>query len=188
MNKIWIWIILFSTIIGIANGKAQEMTTCLFDSASNTVETCLNVFGIMSLWAGIMKIAELSGFVDKLQILVRPFMKILFPEVSKNSNALSLMAMNMTSNLIGIGNIATPLGINAIKELQAENPNKKKFSRPMMTFIILNTSSIELIPSTVLALRTAYGSASPAEIVFPVLIASFISAIAGVILVRCLCK
>ena len=188
MNKIWIWIILFSTIIGIANGKAQEMTTCLFDSASNTVETCLNVFGIMSLWAGIMKIAELSGFVDKLQILVRPFMKILFPEVSKSSPALPLIAMNMTANLIGIGNIATPLGIKAMQEMQKENQNKKKLSRPMMTFIVLNTASIELIPSTVLALRTTYGSQNPAEIVFPVLIASFVSAISGIVLVRCLCK
>ena len=188
MNKIWIWIIIFSTAIGIINGKSQEMTSCLFSSASSTVETCINVFGIMSLWAGIMKIAELSGFVNKLQILVRPFMKIVFPEVQKDSPALSLMAMNMTANLIGIGNIATPLGIKAIKELQKENLDKTKLSKPMMTFIILNTASIELIPSTVLALRTTYGSESPAEIVLPVLIASFVSAIAGVVLVRCLCK
>lgn len=188
MNKIWIWIIIFSVVVGILNGESQAMTSCLFDSASSTVETCINVFGVMSLWAGIMKLAELSGFINKLQILVRPFMKILFPEVSKNSPALSLIAMNMTANLIGIGNIATPLGIKAMKELQDENPNKKKLSKPMMTFIILNTASIELIPSTVLALRTAFGSENPAEIVFPVLIASFVSAIAGVVLVRCLCK
>ncbi len=188
MNKIWIWIIIFSVIIGIINGESQAMTSCLFDSASSTVETCINVFGVMSLWAGIMKIAELSGFINKLQILVRPFMKILFPEVSKTSPALPLIAMNMTANLIGIGNIATPLGIKAMQDMQKENPNKKRLSRPMMTFIILNTASIELIPSTVLALRTTYSSENPAEIVFPVLIASFVSAIAGIVLVRCLCK
>lgn len=188
MNKIWIWIILFSVVIGIINGESQAMTACLFDSASSTVETCINVFGVMSLWAGIMKIAELSGFINKLQVLVRPFMKIIFPEVSRSSPALSLIAMNMTANLIGIGNIATPLGIKAMKELQEENTSKKKLSKPMMTFIILNTASIELIPSTVLALRTTYGSQNPAEIVFPVLIASFVSAIAGIVLVRCLCK
>ncbi len=188
MDKIWIWIIIFSIIIGLANGQVQEMTSCLFDSATSTIETCLHVFGIMSLWAGIMKIAELSGFVNKLQLLVRPFMKLLYSDVKKDSPALSSMAMNMAANLIGLGNIATPLGIKAMEQLQAENKNKKKLSRAMMTFIILNTASIELIPTTVVALRSSYGSTNPVSIVGPVLIASFISAISGVILVRCLCK
>ncbi len=188
MSKIWIWIILFSIAIGLANGNVQEMTSCLFESATNTIETCLTVFGIMSLWSGIMKIAEVSGFIDKLQILVRPFMKLIFPELSPKSPALSLMAMNMTANLIGIGNIATPLGIKAMEYLQRDNPNKKKLSKTMMTFLILNTASIELIPTTVVALRASYGSQNPVEVVVPVLIASFISAIGGIILVRCLCK
>ena len=188
MSKIWIWIILFSLIIGLANGNVQEMTSCLFDSATSTIETCMTVFGIMSLWAGIMKIAEISGFIDKLQILVRPFMKLIYPELSSKSPALSLMAMNMTANLIGIGNIATPLGIKAMEHLQKENPNKQKLSKTMMTFLILNTASIELIPTTVVALRATYGSQNPVEVVMPVLIASFVSAISGIILVRCLCK
>lgn len=188
MNKFWLWIILISIAIGIANGNVNELTTCLFDSASSAVETCLNVFAIISLWSGIMKIAEKSGFINTLQKTIQPFMKIIFPEVQKNSPAISTMAMNIAANLIGVGNVATPLGIKAMEELQVENKNKNKLSKTMSAFLILNTASIQLIPSTVIAMRTGLGSENPTAIVFPIFVASFVSAIIGLLIVNLICK
>lgn len=188
MNKIWPWIMLISLGVGITNGKVQEMTTCIFDSSKTVIETCMNIFGVISLWCGLMKIADKTGIIKKAQRIVYPVIKILFPELKKDSNATSSIAMNMTANIIGLGNMATPLGIKAMEELQTENKDKTKLSKSMMMLLVLNMSSIQLIPTTVIALRSSYGSDNPAEIVLPVIISSFIAVFCGVILVKVLYK
>lgn len=184
MNKIWPWIMIISLIIGIFNGKVQEMTTTLFESAEASIETCLNILGIISLWSGLMNIAEKSGLIQKAQKLVYPVIKILFPEVPKNSPAIGNIAMNMTANIIGLGNVATPVGLKAMEELQSINPQKDTLSKAMMMLLVLNMSSIQLIPTTVIALRASFGSENPAEIVIPVIIASFTAVFVGIIIVK----
>ena len=126
MNKIWGYIIIISVIVGLFSGKVQLLTTCVFDSAKSTIDTCLNIFGIIAIWSGLMKIAEQTGLIEKMQSLVYPLVRVLFPEIPKNSSATSNIAMNMGANIIGLGNVATPLGIKAMEELQKENKNKKR--------------------------------------------------------------
>lgn len=184
MNKIWPWLIGISIVIGIWNGKVQEITTCIFDSSKSAIETCMNILGVICLWSGFMKIAEKSGMLRKMEKVVYPLMRILFPELKKESPAVGSIAMNMTANMIGLGNIATPMGLKAMEELQKENKNKDTLSKSMMTFLVLNMSSIQLIPTTVIALRASYGSENPAEIVLPVFIASFTAVIVGILLVK----
>lgn len=184
MNKVWPYIMIISLAVGIILGKVQELTTCLFDSAKAAIDTCINIFGIICLWNGLMRIAEESGLVEKMKKLSYPFIKFLFPELSKESEAVGDIAMNMSANIIGLGNIATPIGLKAMEELQKENEKKDKLSKSMVMFLVLNMSSIQLIPTTVIALRASYGSKNPAEIVLPVLIASFTAVAVGVIIVK----
>lgn len=184
MNKIWGHIIAISIIIGIITGKIDLITTCIFDSGKATIETCINILGIIAIWSGLMKIAEKTGLLLKLQKIVYPLVHAIFPNIHKNSKAISSIAMNVGANIIGLGNVATPLGIKAMGELQEENPNKNRLSKSMMTLLVLNMASIQLIPTTVIALRSSYGSENPVQIVMPTLIGSLISATIGVLIVR----
>ncbi len=182
MNIIWGNLILISLLIGILNGKAAELTTTILESSELAITTCIKIFGTIAVWSGIMKIAEKSGVMAKLQVLSYPIIKLLFPELKKNSPAIKSIALNITANIIGLGNIATPLGIQAMKELQKENPNKEKLSKSMRTLLILNMSSIQLIPTTIIGLRTSYNSQNPTEVVLPILIASLTATTVGLLL------
>ena len=184
MNKIWPWLIGISICIGIFNGKVQEMTNGIFEASKTTIETCINIFGIISLWCGIMNVAEKSGLTEKAQRAVYPIIRLLFPDVPKESKAIGNIAMNMTANIIGLGNVATPLGIKAMEELQKINKDKESLSRSMMMLLVLNMSSIQIIPTTVIALRATYNSQNPAEIVVPVIIASFAAVCVGIAMVK----
>lgn len=184
MNKIWSWLIIISLVIGIFNGKVEEITTTLFESAKSSIETCINILGIISLWSGLMNIAEKSKLIEKAQKIVYPIIKILFPDVPKDSRAIGDIAMNMTANIIGLGNVATPIGLKAMGELQDINPQKECLNKSMLMLLVLNMSSIQLIPTTAIALRASYNSQNPAEIVIPVIISSFTAVIVGVILVK----
>lgn len=184
MNVIWGYLMLISLIIGVINGKTAELTTTILESAEATIETCLKIFGTIAIWSGIMKIAEKSGVIEKLQGMSYPIVKILFPGLKKGSKAVNNIALNMTANIIGLGNLATPVGIKAMKDMQEENKNKSRLSKSMVMFLVLNMASIQLIPTTVIGLRISYGSQNPAEIVMPVLIASLFSAIVGVLIVK----
>lgn len=184
LNKIWPWLIIISLVVGIFNGKVEEITTSLFESAKSSIETFINIFGIISLWSGLMNIAEKSKLIEKAQKVVYPAIKFLFPDVPKDSNAIGNIAMNMTANIIGLGNVATPVGLKVMEELQKINPQKDCLSKSMLMFLVLNMSSIQLIPTTVIALRASYGSQNSAEVVIPVIISSFTAVIVGVIIVK----
>lgn len=184
MNVMWGYLMLVSLVIGVINGKTADMTTTILESAETSIETCLKIFGTIAVWSGIMKIAEKSGVIEKLQTMSYPLVKILFPELKKDSKAVNNIALNMTANIIGLGNIATPVGIKAMKELQKENKEKYRLSKSMVMLIVLNMASIQLIPTTVIGLRISYGSKKPAEIVMPVLLASLISAAVGMLIVK----
>lgn len=188
MNTIWGYLILISLVIGILNGKTVEMTGAILESAETTIDTCLKIFGTIAIWSGIMKIAEKSGLMDVLKSMSYPLVKLLFPELKRESKAVNDIALNMTANIIGLGNMATPVGIKAMQEMKKESKNKDKLSKSMVMFLVLNMASIQLIPTTVIGLRMSYGSENSAEIVLPVLFASLISAAFGILVVKCFYK
>ena len=188
MNKIWSGMIIIAIVLSIFTGKLQELITSLMESTQSALETVLDMLGIMCMWSGFMKIAESTGIVKVLSNKVTPLVKFLFPELPKNNEATGHIAMNMTANILGLGNVATPMGIKAMEKLDEYNADKKRISNSMMKFIILNTASIQLIPTSVIALRATYNSNNPADVVLPIIIASFGSVLVGILLVKLTCR
>jgi spore maturation protein A len=184
VNYIWV----FMTIIGIAfaiiNGTMAEVNRAIFDGAKEAVTLCIGLISVLVFWLGMMRIAEESGLLGRLSKLFRPLVKFLFPEVPPTHPAMGYILSNMISNMFGLGNAATPLGIKAMEELQKLNGGKDSASRSMVTFLTLNTASITIIPTTVIAIRMNYHSASPTEIVVPTIIATIISAIGAILIDR----
>ena len=187
MNSIWVFMILISIIIGLANGKAPEMVTAIIDSTKSATENSMNIIGMICFWAGLMKVAEETGIITKLSQFVNPLLKFLFPKLKENSEAKGFIALNMTANLLGLGNVATPLGLNAMKKMQEENREKETLTNEMMMLIVINTASIQLIPTSIIALRASHQSENPVIVVVPILVASFVSVITAIVLVKLKC-
>jgi len=180
VNIIWLILITVGFLISVVTGRLEQTTQAAFDSARYAVELGLGLIGIYSLWLGLMRVAEKSGLVKAFSKRIAPILKLIFRDVPAKSPAMGAMSMNIIANLLGLGNAATPLGLAAMKELQKLNPSKNSPSDAMCLFLIINTASIQLIPTTVIALRSSAGSAMPAEIVSTTLVASMCSAIAGI--------
>ncbi|MCC8195573.1 MAG: spore maturation protein A [Ruminococcus sp.] len=168
-------IIAVSCVYGFFNGGAEAVSNAVLTSGQTAVTLTLSILGAMATWGGIMKLAEKSGFTDRIARLISPVVSLIFRGLDKNSKAFKAIAMNITANLFGLGNAATPLGIEAMKELKAEENCEDTASRNMVLLTVINTSSIELIPSTVAALRLTYGSRSPMDILPCVLTVSVLS-------------
>lgn len=181
LNYIWSGMIIVSLVFGFFNGQLEAVTAAAMEGAGDAVEMCIGLLGVMCLWTGLAKIAENSGLTRGFAKLLRPITKILFPKLKKDSAAMNAIVLNMVANLLGMGNAATPLGISAMKELDKENRHKGRASNEMCVFVVVNTASIQLIPSTVIALRQMYGSQNPSEIIFPVWICSICAVVMGVI-------
>ncbi len=156
--------------------------------AKTAVELAIGLIGIMALWLGIMKIAEQAGLVASLARLLKPVTRLLFPDVPAEHPAMGAMIMNMAANMLGLSNAATPLGLKAMEELSKLNPRAGTASDAMCTFLVINTSNLQIIPATVIALRAAAGSSNPAEILGPVLLTTFVTLIFGVTVVKLLSK
>ena len=156
----------------------------ILKTADIAVTLALGLIGVMALWLGIMKIAEAAGLVLLLSKLVRPIMVRLFPEVPADHPAMGAMVMNMTANFLGLSNAATPLGLKAMEELNKLNPNAGTATNAMCMFLTINTTALTLVPATVIAIRLTLGSASPADIIMPTFLATFVSLILGVIFTR----
>jgi spore maturation protein A len=184
VNYIWVIMTLVGIVFGMVNGTMEEINKAVFTGAKEAVTLCIGLISVLVFWLGMMRIAEESGLLDKLAKVFRPIVKLLFPEIPQNHPAMGYILSNMIANMFGLGNAATPLGIKAMEELQELNGGKKTASRSMVTFLAINTASITIIPSTVIAIRMNYHSASPTEIVFPTLIATFISAIGAILIDR----
>ncbi len=180
LNFIWGGMVVISFIVAIFTGKISDLTASALSGAASGIETCIGLLGTMCLWTGLAKIAENSGLNQIFAKLLRPFTKRLFPKLKKDSAALKAIVLNMVANLLGMGNAATPLGLCAMRELDKENKHRATASNEMCTFAVLNTASIQLIPSTVISLRQMFGSPNPSEIVFPVWICSSLAVIAGI--------
>jgi spore maturation protein A len=176
MNIIWFLLLAVSIIFAVVNGRLDALTTAIFDAGKAAVEVSLFLAGIVALWLGITKIIEDSGLIHRLSRLFRPLVARLFRGLPSDHPAVAPITLNFLANLFGLGNAATPLGIKSMQELQTLNPEKDTVTFEMMTFIVINTASIQLIPFTVIGILSDFGSRNPTAIVLPTIIATLISA------------
>lgn len=177
MNIIWIILIVVSTVAAFWTGGLEAVTRAMFDGAKTAVEISLFLLGIVSLWLGITKIIEDSGLIYRISNVFKPLITRLFKSVPPDHPAITSITLNLLANFFGLGNAATPLGIKAMQDLQTLNEDKDSLTFEMMLFIVLNTASIQLIPFTVVGIRSDFGSVNPSAIVFPTICSTLISAV-----------
>lgn len=180
MNYIWIFIILFSLICAVFNSNMPELSSAMLSGCSDAVSLCIKLLGVLCLWCGLMNVAEKSGLCKVISKILSPALRLLFPENRNNPEVMNAIAMNVTANLFGLGNAATPLGINAVKKMQKLNNDKHSVTSDMMTFVVINTAALKIIPTTVSALRESAGAQDPMDIIFCVWISSALALIAAV--------
>lgn len=180
IGYIWAFMVISSIIASVFTGTVPQTVNAAFDGANQSVETIVGFLGVMCMWTGLMKIAERSGLISVFSRFISPFTSLIFPRIKKDSPAQKAISMNIVANILGLGNAATPLGINAMERLNETNPDKKTATNEMCMLVVLNTASIQLIPSTLIALRTSFGSQNPSEIIVPVWISSVITAVIAI--------
>ncbi len=190
LNYIWIGFILCSFLVAAAQliffGNAQtfvEVVNSTFSSARTGFEVSLGLTGVLALWLGIMKIGEQGGIIQLFARAVNPLFRRLFPDIPKNHPANGSILLNISANILGLDNAATPAGLQAMRELQEINPDKNKASNPMIMFLVLNASGLTLIPVSVMTIRAEMGASNPADVFIPIMIATFFSTMIGVLAV-----
>ncbi len=188
LNILWPVFIIISFVYAIFTGNVQNVNNSIFESTASSVNLSITLLGTICLWTGIMKIAQSTTFVSKLTKFLKPLINFLFPEIKNNEKAKEEISMNMIANILGLGNAATPLGLKAMKTMQKENNKKDTISNSMAMFIVINTASLQLIPTTVIAIRSSLGSNDPTKIIFPVWGATIAAAIAGVMATKIFIK
>jgi spore maturation protein A len=180
MSTIWLVVICISVLFSVVNGRIDEFTKAMFEAGKAAVEVCLYLVGIVSLWLGITKILEDSGLMYKLSNFFTPVISALFKNIPRGHASITSITLNLLANFFGIGNAATPLGIRAMEDLQTLNKDKETITFEMMLFIVINTSSIQLIPFTVIGLLANYGSRNPNWVFLPTFLATLISTVLAV--------
>ena len=180
MNYIFFLLISISIIVGLINGRLDQVVTAMFDGCNLAVKIAFSLIGIMAFWLGIMKIAEKSGFVTFLSKIIYPILRPLFKDIKKDSPALGDITMSISANALGLTNAATPIGLKVMKELQEENPNKEEATDSMCMFLGMNTAGFQIIPATVIAILVGIGAKNPSEIIIPTLIVTTVSFIVAI--------
>ncbi len=188
LNIIWPVFIIISIIYSIITGKVTEVNNAVFESANETVKLTITFFGTICLWNGIINIASKTSMIEKLTEKLSPIIKFLFPDLKKEKEVQKEISMNVVANMLGLGNAATPLGLKAMKSMQKININKESLSNSMAMFIVLNTASLQIIPTTVIAIRNSLGSQNASGIIIPVWISTIIAAITVVIVTKLFIK
>ncbi len=188
LNIVWPFFIIISFSFAILSGNLENLNSSIFEGANDAVTLSINLLGSLCLWSGIMQIASDSSLVKKLSKLLSPILNFLFPSLITNNKIKKEISMNIIANILGLGNAATPLGLKAMESMQKENPKKDTLSNPMMMFIVINTASIQLIPTTVIAIRNSLNSQNPTSIIFPTWIATILAAISGIFVTKLLIK
>lgn len=188
LNKIWPCFIMVSFVFAIITGRIQDFNNSIFESATQTVDLTIKLFGTMCLWNGLMKIVQETSLIIRLSNLIRPLMGFLFPKMNEKDKEYKEITLNIIANLLGIGNAATPLGLKAMKTMQEKNTKKDTVTDSMAMFIVLNTASLQIIPTTVIAVRASMGSENPAQIILPVWIVTIITDITGIVASKILMK
>lgn len=186
INKIWGFFIIIGIMFSIINGNLEQINIEILDSAKVALDMVVKILPVMALWLGIMNIASKSGLLEKFSRLLSPILTKIFPEIPKNHESFGYISSNIVANMFGLGNAATPFGLKAMKSLQNINPKKDEATRSMITFLVINTCGLTIIPTTVISLRMMYGSSNPTFIVLPCIIVTFSSLILGLIIDRIL--
>ncbi|WP_163969898.1 nucleoside recognition domain-containing protein [Oceanobacillus halotolerans] len=183
VNIIWAYMAIIGIVYAMFNGTMEEVNQAVFESADEAVTLSIGLISILVFWLGIMKVAEKAGILNALSRLFRPLVVKLFPEIPKDHSAIGYILSNITANMFGLGNAATPMGIKAMEEMKKLSGSDKA-SRSMITFLALNTSSLTIIPTTVISIRMQYNSVSPTEIVGTSIIATLISTTCAILIDR----
>ena len=180
MNYLWAILIIISIICSILTGRVSEISNSIMSGAQDAVTLVISMLGMMCFWTGLMNIAEKGGLTYILAKILSPVLKRLFPDYDKDSKAMRLICMNVTANILGLGNAATPFGIEAMKEMQKENKIKDTANNSMIMFVVLNTASLQIVPTLLTILRQKQGSEHPLDILPAIWITSFISLMVGI--------
>ena len=184
INKIWASFIIIGIIYSILTNNVELISTEIIKGTETSLNMITKIFPVMALWLGLMKIAEESNLLKKISKLLSPIVKKIFPEIPENHESISLITTNVVANLFGLGNAGTPIGLKTMKSLQELNKNKKEASHSMITFLVLNTTGLTIIPTTILSLNM--NSKNPTEIILPCFLASLSATIGGLIVDRIL--
>jgi spore maturation protein A len=181
INKLWFYMIAVAVAFAATGGRLETLTGEIFTSLRSSIDLGIGLLGGMMLWCGVLKVAEKSGLVDNISDFIRPVMRMIFRGIPSKSAAMGAMIMNITSNMLGLGNAATPMGLKAMQELQELNPRKDTATNAMCLFLVVNAAPIQLLPATVLSLRASVGSENPGIVIIPAIISSLVAVSVGVI-------
>lgn len=184
VNKLWIFFIVSGSIYLIITGKSDILNNQILSSGKTTLDLIIQIFPLLAIWLGIMNIAKTSGLLKKTSELLFPLLSKIFPEIPKGHEALGLISSNIIANMFGLGNAATPFGLKAMESMQKLNKKKDEASRSMITFLVINTCGMTLVPTTIISLRMMHESTDPTSIVIPCIIVSFVSLVIGLIIDR----
>ncbi|WP_346889406.1 nucleoside recognition domain-containing protein [Clostridium sp. UBA1056] len=184
INVIWFGILFIGIAFGLLTGDGEILSKTIVSTTSDTVKLIIELLGMMCLWCGVMKIAERSGLTDKLARLLKPVLKRIFKEAGKDDKALGAIVMNLTANMFGLSNAATPFGIKAMEEMDRINGHKDVASNDMVLFLVLNAACIQFVPTTVISIRAAFNSVNPGAIIIPALCTTTFASILGIILCK----
>lgn len=182
INRVWSTFIIIGIIYAFLTGQFDSINKIILNSTKTSFDLVVQIFPVIALWLGIMNIASVSGLLKKISEIITPFLGKIFPEIPKGHESLSLIASNLVINMFGLGNAATPFGLKAMKSLQSLNEKKDTASNSMVTFLIINTGGVTLIPTTVISMRMMYNSKNPTEIVTACIIATVISCMSGILI------
>ena len=185
IGKICGLICVVSFVFGICTGNIEQLGAAVVDGAASAVTLTISLVGVMALWSGIMRVAEESGVVEKLALVLSPLLRFLFPDAYQKRNGLGEIAASISANLFGIGNAGTPLAIRAMEKLQENNGKSEVASDDMVMFTVLGSASLSIFPTTLVALRRSSGSVAPFEVIVPIWICSALTATVAVLLVKC---
>src|SRR3954454_16212248 len=186
LNYIWFGLMATAFVVAAFHGTVDGVTRGAMESASSAVQIAIGLVGIMTLWLGIMRVAEAAGLVTLLGRALRPILRLMFPEVPPDHPAAGAIVVAVAANMLGLNNAATPLGIKAMEELQALNPDKDSASNAMVTFLAMTTSGVQLIPATMIGVLAAAGSQQPTSIIGPSIVATLAGTVAAVVAAKIL--
>ncbi|BBF44639.1 spore maturation protein A [Lachnospiraceae bacterium KM106-2] len=180
LNYLWGFMIIIGVVVGILNGNIADVSTNTLNSAKEAITLCITMVGIMAMWTGLMQVAKASGIIDGLTKKLKPILRLLFPDIPRDHIVNEYIASNMIANFLGLGWAATPMGLKAMGELKKLNHSSEIASCDMCTFLIINISSLQLVPVNIIAYRSQYQSVNPAEILTAAIITTFFSTLVGV--------
>lgn len=188
INKLWAVFITIGIVFCMATGNVVTINNEMINGGKSALQMIIEMIPLMAIWSGLMNIASKSGLINKISLKLSPILHPLFPDIESGHESLGYITSNIVANIFGLGSSATPFGLKAMKSLQELNRDKKSASRSMITFLVINTSGLTLIPTTIISLRTMHGSSNPTEIILASILATITSTFLGLIMNKFLAK